>query len=98
MNRVESPLELTLYGTCGCHLCTEAGELLDRCLDQWPVPYNRAYCDIAGDEGLVLCYGTRIPVIRERVTGTELGWPFDYAALQAWLCQCRNALTTNGGE
>jgi hypothetical protein len=30
-------------------------------------------------------YGTRVPVLREESSGRELGWPFDVAAVRAFL-------------
>ncbi|BBL71429.1 glutaredoxin family protein [Methylogaea oryzae] len=61
--------KLELYGTDGCHLCEEAAALLQS------LSLSARHIDIAGDDGLVERYGTRIPVLR-RADGAELGWPF----------------------
>jgi len=40
---------------------------------------------IDGAESLEAAYGTRVPVLRDTVTGTELDWPFDADRVRAWL-------------
>jgi len=34
---------------------------------------------------LETAYGTRVPVLRDTVTGAELDWPFDADRVRAWL-------------
>lgn len=71
--------ELVLYTRPGCHLCDQALELCRECgVEPGPV-------DISGELGLIEAYGTRIPVLRRRDTGAELGWPFGAAELRAFL-------------
>jgi hypothetical protein len=53
------PLRVTLYERDGCHLCDEACVLLDEMLGAG----GYARVDIEADDGLVLRYGFRIPVI-----------------------------------
>lgn len=53
------PLRVTLYERNACHLCDEARILLDQMLGT--DGYDRV--DIEADDGLVLRYGFRIPVI-----------------------------------
>jgi hypothetical protein len=55
----------TLYVRAGCHLCEEAGVLLDDMLgtDGWDA------IDIETDDDLLVRYGHRIPVLV--VDGTE---------------------------
>jgi hypothetical protein len=53
------PLRVTLYERGGCHLCDEARVLLDEMLGAG----GYARVDIEADDGLVLRYGFRIPVI-----------------------------------
>jgi glutaredoxin len=53
------PARVTLYERDGCHLCDEARVLLDEMLG--PDGYVRV--DIEADDGLVLRYGFRVPVI-----------------------------------
>ncbi|HCI12697.1 MAG: glutaredoxin [Gallionellales bacterium GWA2_60_142] len=64
-----------LYGTTYCHLCEEADVVLHE------VGVSAVYIDIADDDGLIECYGTRIPVLRRSDNCAELGWPFDAEAL-----------------
>lgn len=73
--------DLILYSRPDCHLCDDAAELLA------VVAPDRAYrvVDIEDDIGLLDRYGIRVPVLRLEPAGTELGWPFDAAALQAFL-------------
>lgn len=37
--------------------------------------------DIAYDDQLLELYGERIPVLKNELTGRELGWPFDAEGL-----------------
>ena len=37
--------------------------------------------DISVDAALVDAYGMRIPVVRNQITGQEIGWPFQVADL-----------------
>ena len=53
------PLRVTLYERDGCHLCDEARALLDEMLGAG----GYARVDIEADDGLVLRFGFRIPVI-----------------------------------
>ena len=50
---------MTLYERADCHLCEEARVLLDEMLG--PDGYERVDVDI--DDGLVLRYGFRLPVV-----------------------------------
>jgi len=72
-----------LYSTSACHLCEQAVELLEQQLG----PRNERWQerDIIEDEALVDRYGLRIPVLRHRASGRELGWPFDADTLRDWL-------------
>lgn len=65
-------LDLTLYGTEGCHLCNDAQALLKQAGLQW------CDVDIAEDDALLECYGIRIPVLLRNDNGNELSWPFKY--------------------
>ncbi len=73
--------EYELFGTAGCHLCEEAEELLRRALAG--KDFERV--DIALDPELSERYGIRIPVILDRESGAELGWPFDAGGLAEFL-------------
>ena len=73
----------TLLGTEDCHLCDLAKGIIIHVAQTHPVEVYVE--DISESEDLVARYGTRIPVIRHDVTGTELEWPFDKADLLEWL-------------
>lgn len=68
-----------LYGTAACHLCEAAEGLLRR----QELVYDKI--DIAGDAALMERYGVRIPVLADRSTGRELGWPFDAVSLRKFV-------------
>ena len=74
---------LILYTTSGCHLCEQAEQLL-RSFSSMPQAQYTAV-DIADDPELFAKYGITIPVIKDRATGTEIGWPFDRNALSAFI-------------
>lgn len=74
---------LILYTTVGCHLCEEAALLLRVLGAEREVDVEEV--DIATDEALVEAYGIRIPVIRRRRDGRELGWPFDLDGLRRFV-------------
>jgi hypothetical protein len=71
---------LILYSTSGCHLCAQAQAVLQRTLG-----FSVAEVEIADDEGLLVQYGVRIPVLRRTDTGAELGWPFGPEEVLAFL-------------
>ncbi|HEY0268285.1 MAG TPA: glutaredoxin family protein [Methyloradius sp.] len=75
-------INLTLYGTSGCHLCDEAQALLNKLEDEYSL--NIQMMDIADDESLVEVYGIRIPVLIN-VDKSELSWPFTENDLRTWL-------------
>ncbi len=67
-----------LYQRDDCHLCDQALELLARA--RFPEPRSVFIDD---DPELEALYGTRVPVLRDTVTGAELDWPFDREQLEA---------------
>jgi len=70
---------LILYTTESCHLCEEAEKLLNQLARVNSVRVEAI--DISTDEELVSRYGLRIPVVKNRLTDREIGWPFDLAEL-----------------
>ncbi len=62
---------LKLYTTSSCHLCDDAYNLLL----QLTLP-EMTLVEIANNEALLDCYGTRIPVLQRTDNNTELDWPF----------------------
>ncbi|HKZ11884.1 MAG TPA: glutaredoxin family protein [Rhodanobacteraceae bacterium] len=73
-------MRLTLYQRDDCKLCDEAVALLARV---HAPDFESVWID--GDAELEARYGERVPVLRDRASGRELGWPFDAAALQAFV-------------
>jgi hypothetical protein len=71
---------LTLYQRDDCHLC----DLALAVLAQVRAPeFESVFID--GDDALEARYGERVPVLRDRVRGIELEWPFDAQGLSGWL-------------
>jgi hypothetical protein len=80
LDSLDRAMRLTLYQRDDCKLCDEAIALLARAR----VPdFESVWID--GDAELETRYGVRVPVLRDDASGRELGWPFDIAALQAFL-------------
>jgi glutaredoxin len=71
---------LLLYQRDDCTLCDEAVALLARA---GAPDFESVWID--GDAALEARYGERVPVLRDENSGRELGWPFDAAALRAFL-------------
>ncbi len=71
---------LTLFQRDDCPLCDAALEVMA----QARTP-EFASVWIDGDGGLEARYGDRVPVLRDEAHGTELNWPFDAAAVRAFL-------------
>ncbi|MDI1229826.1 MAG: glutaredoxin family protein [Methylobacter sp.] len=67
-------MRLILFGTSGCHLCEQAGLIVNAC-----VPGGVDYVDIAEQEQWQEQYAIRIPVLYDPRTKQDLGWPFDLA-------------------
>ena len=78
---------LTLYRRDACLLCALAEALLAE------AGIRCATVDIESSAALEARYGTRIPVLAHS-DGAELDWPFDAAALRAFLASRR---TDRGG-
>ncbi len=75
-------MKLTLIQRDECHLCDQAWE----CLAAAGVPdFDPLWID--DDLGLQARYGERIPVLRREDTGAELDWPFDAAAVRAFVAR-----------
>lgn len=56
---MDGPVRVILYERDGCHLCDETRALLDEMIG----PDRYARVDIDADDGLIVRYGFRIPVI-----------------------------------
>ena len=71
-----------LLGTVGCHLCTDAQQLLAQFQCVYPVSYQ--YVDISDfDDTLMMAFATSIPVL---LTSNErLDFPFSLMDLQRLL-------------
>jgi len=69
----------TLFQRDDCHLCDQALAVLA----QARVPgLDSVFVD--DDAALEARYGLRVPVLRD-AKGRELDWPFDVAAVEAWI-------------
>lgn len=73
-------MHLTLYQRDDCHLCDQAVALLARA---HAPDFESVWID--DEPALEATYGERVPVLRDTDSGRELGWPFDAAALTAFL-------------
>lgn len=78
-------LQLTLYGTSGCHLCEEAEALLGEAHHPQGESIDLVSVDIADHDEWMARYGMRIPVLRHASSGLELDWPFGEADLDSFL-------------
>ena len=73
-------MTLFLFQRDDCHLCDLALEVLAAARAP---EFESVFID--GDAGLETRYGERIPVLRDDARGAELDWPFDAAAVRAFL-------------
>ena len=75
-------MRLSLYQRDDCPLCDAALAVLAQA--RAPA-FEPVWID--GDDALEARFGDRVPVFRDEDRGTELAWPFDAAAVQAFLGQ-----------
>jgi hypothetical protein len=75
-------MHLMLFGTSGCHLCEQAEVIINA----W-VPDVVEIVDIAEQEQWQEQYAVRIPVLYDSDTKQELGWPFDLAEVENFICR-----------
>ena len=73
-------MPLTLFQRDDCHLCDLALEVLATARAPG---FDSVFID--GDAALEAAYGERVPVLRDDAGGRELDWPFDAAAVGAFL-------------
>jgi hypothetical protein len=78
-------LQLTLYGTLGCHLCEEAEALLGEAHHPQGVAIDLVSVDIADHDEWMARYGLRIPVLRHTNSDRELDWPFGPSEVRHFL-------------
>ena len=74
-------MPFVLFQLEDCHLCEEAAALA------FAAGLAPAFVDIGDDDALDARYGVRIPVLRHEPSGRELDWPFDAAALAAFVVE-----------
>lgn len=86
-------INLTLFGTAGCHLCEQAERLLYEAarVSGTPLPVEKV--DIADHPELFERYGVRIPVLRESASEAEIGWPFDVAGIISFIAAIQGQAT-----
>jgi hypothetical protein len=73
-------MPLRLYQRDDCHLCDAA---LDVLAQAGAPEFDSVWID--GDPALEARYGARVPVLRDEHRGMELDWPFDVAAVRAFV-------------
>lgn len=73
-------MRLILFQRDHCLLCDQALAVLAAAR----VPEFET-CWIDDDVALEARYGTRVPVLRDEDDARELGWPFDSAAVRAFV-------------
>lgn len=73
-------MPLVLYQRDDCHLCDQALAVLAAARAP-----EFASVWIDGDDALETRYGMRVPVLRDGASGRELNWPFDAAAVAAFI-------------
>ena len=73
-------MRLRLFQRDDCPLCDEALAVLAAA--RLP-DFESVWID--DDAALEATYGTRVPVLRDEGRGVELDWPFDPAAVRAFL-------------
>lgn len=78
----ETKHKFTLFSGTDCHLCDVAKQLMAPYLHQGLV-LNQI--NVKEQRDYYHEYGARIPVLKNDVTGAELGWPFDEHTLAEFL-------------
>jgi hypothetical protein len=71
---------LILYQRDYCHLCDLALAVM---AEAHAPDFDSVWVD--DSDALEQLYGTRVPVLRDERDGRELDWPFDAAAVRAFL-------------
>jgi hypothetical protein len=74
------PMRYVLYQRDYCHLCDQALAVM---AEARAPDFDSLWVD--DDEALEQRYGTRVPVLRDSHDGRELDWPFDAAAVRAFV-------------
>jgi Glutaredoxin-like domain (DUF836) len=77
-------IRLLLFGTSGCHLCEQAEQIIDNCL-QNNAELMIETLDIADEEQWQEQYALRIPVLYHPETKKDLGWPFDQTQVKEFI-------------
>jgi hypothetical protein len=67
--------KLKFFTTEGCHLCEQAGRIIDALHGRYS--FEMEIVDIATEEDLVQKYGLSIPVLLSIEDNEALYWPFD---------------------
>ncbi len=77
-------MRVRLYTTAGCHLCEQAMALLALARGDG-FAFDICEVEISESESLMEIYGVRIPVLALDGRSDELGWPFTYDDLLAFI-------------
>lgn len=77
--------KVTLYTKLNCHLCMDAYRLLMEVACEIPLEIDVVDITHSHNADATSNYATRIPVVALPETNTELGWPFTFSELKAYL-------------
>jgi len=77
--------KVILYTKLECHLCMDAYRLLMEVACDLPLEIDVVDITHSHNADMASKYATRIPVVALPETDTELGWPFSYQELKAYL-------------
>ena len=77
--------KVILYTKLDCHLCADAYRLLVEVAFDLPLEIDVVDIAHSHNADLNALYAERIPVVVCPEAGTELGWPFTYEELKAFL-------------
>ena len=75
--------KIKMYSTLGCHLCDLALNIIRHSPNLSKLDVN--VVDIAEDDCLVERYGTKIPVVYDSASESEIFWPFTDEIFESWL-------------
>lgn len=83
----EADVRITVYTRVGCHLCTDAIEVVQRVAGELGVNYSEV--DIDSEPGLVAQFSEYVPVVE--VDGVQQGfWRIDETRLRRALAAGKN--------
>jgi hypothetical protein len=88
---VQTAPRFVLYQRDDCHLCDQALAVL---VEARLPAFESVFID--HDQALEARFGSRVPVLREDASGTELDWPFDASAVTVVLLAGSSSMPDSG--